>query len=378
MKKRKKKLREGFTTGSAAAAAAKAAVLYLAGRRDTTRVDIPLPVGGRLSIPVVSIEEVTGGAMATVVKDAGDDPDVTHGARIGSTVRLGRDGDPGSVYIQGGLGVGRVTRPGLPVPVGEWAINPVPRQQIRDAVLEGLAEGGLRAAVRVAIQVERGEEIAKKTFNPRLGIVGGISILGTRGTVKPFSNEAYRETITLSMEVARAAGISTIGLSTGGKSEGFLRALRPDLPEVAFIQAGDFFSFSLKNAAKRKFSKILYAAFFGKMVKMAQGHGQTHAARSTIDFELLSSWCALFGMDTAALGGVRGANTAREALGLIRREVRGREILQDITERALLSGRRFAGVRLELHFYLFDFEGEVLCSAKSRGNAELGTRNSER
>jgi cobalt-precorrin-5B (C1)-methyltransferase len=341
-----------------------------------TQVDIPLPAGGRLSIPVASIRDTAGGATASVVKDGGDDPDATHGARIGATVVLERDGDPGGISIQGGEGVGRVTRPGLPVPVGEWAINPVPRLQIRDAVLEGLAESGFRGAVRVVIHVERGKEIAKKTFNPRLGIVGGISILGTRGTVKPFSNEAYRDTITLSMDVAKAAGADKIGLSTGGKSEGFLKALRLDLPEVAFIQAGDLFSFSLKNAAKRRFKEILFAAFFGKMVKMAQGHGQTHAARSAIDFDLLSSSCAHFGMKPAALQGVQHANTAREALGLIREEARGTEILQEITERAILSGRRFSGAYLGLCFYIFDFVGCLLRMAKNEG-AESREQKSE-
>jgi cobalt-precorrin-5B (C1)-methyltransferase len=274
--------------------------------------------------------------------------------------------------------VGRVTRPGLPVPVGEWAINPAPRAQIRDAVSEGLTEGGLQGAVRVTIHVERGGEIAEKTLNPRLGILGGISILGTRGTVKPFSHESYRQTITLSLDVARAAGLGTVALSTGGKSEGYLRALRPDLPGPAFIQAGDFFSFSLRNAAKRGFGRILYAAFFGKMVKMAQGTGQTHAARSTIDFALLASWCDSFGIEPGALRGVRKANTAREALGLIRDEGWGKEILRDITDRALLSGRRFAGAKPDLTFYLFDFEGTLLSTARDQGyGAWIGERGAE-
>lgn len=386
MKRRGKKLREGFTTGSAAAASAKAAVLFLAGRRGMTQVEIPLPVGGRLLIPVETLAEAPGGAArATVIKDGGDDPDVTHGARIGATVHLDPGGAPHAISIQGGEGVGRVTRPGLPVPVGEWAINPAPREQIRDAVLEGLTEGGLQGAVGVTIHVDRGEEIARKTLNPRLGILGGISILGTRGTVKPFSHESYRHTITLSMDVAKAAGLNTVALSTGGKSEGYLRALRPDLPEAGFVQAGDFFSFSLKNAAKRNFGQILYAAFFGKMVKMAQGCGQTHAARSTIDFALLASWCDSFGTKPGTLRGIRKANTAREALGFILDQERRAEVLQDITERALLSGRRFAGAKPELSFHLFDFEGTLLSMARSGGQrakgkkpGERGIRNAER
>jgi cobalt-precorrin-5B (C1)-methyltransferase len=185
---------------------------------------------------------------------------------------------------------------------------------------------------------------------------------------------AYRETITLSLDVARGSEIPTIGFSTGGKSEKYLRKLRPDLPETAFVQAGDFFSFSLKNAAKRRFGEILYAAFFGKMVKMAQGHGQTHAARSAIDFDVLSSWCASFGMKTGALRSVRQSNTAREALAIIRAEDPGIRILQHITGRALLTARRFAGFYPDLCFYLFDFEGDLLSAAKSQGKADKGRR----
>jgi len=209
----KKRLREGFTTGSAAAAGAKAALLYLSGRKDLKQVVIPLPVGGRLTIPVDHIEALESGARATVIKDAGDDPDVTHKAKIRSTVHFVPNRKQGEIDIDGGKGVGRVTKPGLPVPVGEPAINPVPRQQIREAVQEGLDEAGIEGFVSVIIDVVDGEKIAKKTFNPRLGILGGISILGTRGTVKPFSNEAYRDTITVSMDVARAGGLDVIALA---------------------------------------------------------------------------------------------------------------------------------------------------------------------
>ena len=158
--------------------------------------------------------------------------------------------------IEGGTGVGKVTRPGLPVPVGESAINPVPRRQIKEALLECLEEAGVRSAVSVTVEVANGEKIAKKTLNPRLGIIGGVSILGTRGTVKPFSNKAYKDTITMSMDVAKAEGLNAIVLSTGGRSERFLKELLPDFPETAFIQVADFFSFSFKEAAKRGFYAI--------------------------------------------------------------------------------------------------------------------------
>ena len=364
----KKRLRHGFTTGSSAAAAAKAALLYLAGRKDIKEVNIPLPQGGRLTIPLLRIEELNeGAARAIVKKDAGDDPDVTHRAMIMCTIRILPGTPGGDVIIAGGSGVGKVTRPGLPVPVGESAINPVPRRQIKEAVLEALDETGLKGTVSATIEVVNGEKIAKKTLNPRLGIIGGISILGTRGTVKPFSNKAYQETITMSMDVARAAGLSCIALSTGGRSERYLREKKSDLPETAFIQVADFFSFSLKEAVKRGFVDILYCCFFGKLVKMAQGRPNTHAKRSRINFEQLSKWCASMGIGEDKALRIEGANTAREALEVILAENQPGRIIQDIAGRALASARGFAGPGPDITYYLFDFEGRLLVDKKSRG-----------
>jgi len=353
----RKRLREGFTTGSAAAAAAKAALLFLGGKRPG-EVEIPLPVGGRLRISIRSIMMQGTGARATVVKDGGDDPDVTNKATIGATVFLETAG--GGIFIEGGKGVGTVTRRGLPVEAGQAAINPAPRKQIANALSEGMAEAGLTGAIRVVIDVENGEEIAKRTLNPRLGIIGGISILGTRGTVKPFSHESYRETIRISMNVARQAGLESIGLSTGGKSEGFLRRLRPDLPEISFVQVADFFSFSLKEAAERGFSEILYACFFGKLLKMAKGHEYTHAKESRIDFELLSQWCRIHRMERRKLQGVRNANTAREAFSIIREDPGGNAILKHVLGEALRNARSYAGPEPKLSFYLFDMDGTLL------------------
>lgn len=361
-----KRLREGFTTGSAAAAGAKAALLYLAGRGVSEKMEIALPMGGRLTIPVERVETVGKGAKATVVKDGGDDPDATHKARIMSTVRLLPGGNHGDVIIAGGTGVGKVTRPGLPVPVGESAINPVPRSQIKAAVLEGLKEAGIRAAVSVIVEAVNGEEIAKKTLNPRLGIIGGISILGTRGTVKPFSNKAYKDTITMSMDVARAQGLNAIALTTGGRSERFLKEQRPDLPETAFIQVADFFSFSFKEAAERGFSDILYSCFFGKLVKMAQGYPYTHARKSRIDFDLLASWCLSQGMGKEKAHAVEKANTAREALSIIQEEACGEEITHYVLKKALISARGFAGSLPDIAYYLFDFGGELLSTRKEK------------
>ncbi|RJR33404.1 MAG: cobalt-precorrin-5B (C(1))-methyltransferase [Desulfobacteraceae bacterium] len=358
----RKRLREGFTTGSAAAAAAKAALLFLLGQKQG-EVEIPLPVGGRIRIPVRSAERKGAGARATVVKDGGDDPDVTNKAIIGATVFLEKTGK--GISIEGGKGVGKVTRQGLPVLPGRPAINPVPMQQIADSLTEGLIEAGVAGAIRAVIDVENGEEIAKKTLNPRLGITGGISILGTRGTVKPFSHESYRETIRISMNVAREAGLDTVCLSTGGKSEGFLRNLRPELPEISFIQVADFFSFSLREAAKQGFQQVLYACFFGKLVKMAKGHEYTHAKESRIDFALLSQWCKAHGMEQKRLPRIRNANTAREALSVIMSGQEAKPILQQVIGEALQKARSFAGPGPKLDFHLFDTDGALLCRAEA-------------
>ncbi|MBW1722585.1 MAG: cobalt-precorrin-5B (C(1))-methyltransferase [Deltaproteobacteria bacterium] len=364
-----KRLRHGFTTGSAAAAGAKAGVLFLGGGARPREVEIPLPERGRLRVPIAGISgRGTGGCTVTVVKDAGDDPDVTHGAEIRAVVRLCPGAGNKEVTIRGGKGVGKVTRPGLPVPVGEWAINPAPLRQIRAAVLEGLEETGIRSGVSVTIEVPEGERIAQRTLNPRLGIVGGISILGTRGTVKPFSHEAYRVTVQVAMDVARAAGLATIALSTGGKSERYLRKQRPDLPEEAFIQVADYFAFSLREAASRGFGEILYACFFGKLVKVAQGHAHTHAGRSKIDFGLLSSWALLAGVERERAGRIAGANTAREALKWILGDERGGRCLEEIAERALASARGYGGRAPGITLYLFDFEGGLLARKRDGGS----------
>ena len=366
----RKRLREGFTTGSAATAGAKAALLFLSGKKRLNKVNIPLPVGGRLSVPVAQIERIGQGARVTIIKDAGDDPDVTHKAKIRATVNFVQSKAGEDIIIKGGKGVGKVTRPGLPIPVGEPAINPAPRRQIREAVREGLTESGLRGTVSVTIDVVNGEKIAKKTLNPRLGIVGGISILGTRGTVKPFSNKAYRETITASMDVAKAGGLNVIALSTGGKSEGFLKRQHPELSEVAFIQVADFFSFSLQEAVKRGFQDIFYACFFGKIIKMAQGHPYTHAKDSRIDFDLLAQWCGSLGMDEEKTRIIMKANTGREARGVIRGDVNGEIIFNDIVKKAILSARTFAGPLPNITYYLFDFDGELLATQRDEGTNE--------
>lgn len=335
--------------------------------RSISSIDVPLPREGRLLVPLAHVVTRGDRAEALVIKDGGDDPDVTHRARIRAIVHRVITAGQTRVVIRGGSGVGRVTKPGLPVPVGEAAINPAPRRQIEAAILEALEETGEHGEIVVTIEVDDGESIALKTLNPRLGILGGISILGTRGTVKPFSNKAYKDTITMSLDVARAQGLSRVALATGGKSERLLRDLRPELPDPSWIQVGDFFAFSLREASKRGFASILYACFFGKLIKMAQGHHYTHARKSRIDFEVLSSWCASTGLGREVVQAVSTANTSREALEYIRREKAAARLLQYALAQALDSARRVVGSGTELGFYLFDFDDSLLAT-RSEGD----------
>jgi cobalt-precorrin-5B (C1)-methyltransferase len=357
-------LRTGFTTGSAAAAGAKAALLGLLGQADgIDKVEIPLPEEGRITIPIDEVMIFKNRARAVVIKDAGDDPDVTDGARIVSVVSLAPVSGASEVIIKGGHGVGKVTRPGLPIKVGEPAINPGPRKQIVRAVKEVLQEAGRNYRVIITIEVPEGEEIAKKTLNPRLGIVGGISILGTRGTVIPYSNEAFQATISLALDVAVASGNKIICLSTGRKSGKYLRMCYPALPlisEEIFVEVGDFFAFSLKEVRARKFEQVFYGCFFGKLIKMAQGFESTHAKYGKIDFDLLARWIKEQGVSKAKAELARRANTARQVLEIILEDPAGPGVLTCITRKAIASARRFLGPGPKLIFHLFEMDGRLL------------------
>ncbi|MFZ5427287.1 MAG: cobalt-precorrin-5B (C(1))-methyltransferase CbiD [Thermodesulfobacteriota bacterium] len=375
-------LRQGFTTGSAAAAAAKAALLLLLGGEAASSVDIPLPGGdgGRMTIPVEAATLSDGGARAVVVKDAGDDPDATHGARIGCVAVIeGTDGrEPpaaiglrplesraggAEIVIEGGKGVGRVTLPGLPVPVGMAAINPAPREQIGRAAREALAGAADVTRVLLTIEVEGGEEIARRTLNPRLGIVGGISILGTQGIVKPFSHAAWEATIDSGLAVARAAGIPTAAFSTGRRSERLLIGRRPELPELAFVQAADFFAHSLRRAASLGFEEIVWGCFFGKLAKMAQGMPYTHAHAEPVDFSLLAELAGQAGADLETRARVARANTARHALEIVPAGPLREGFAARTAAKALGAARSHAGAGPRLSIVCFGYESGVLAEA---------------
>ena len=352
--------RIGVSTGSCSAAAAKAALFVLAGLEVPECMDIPLPDGQRLKVPLNRAVLESGEGVVEVIKDAGTDPDVTQGARIRARIRCLPEEKEEVVHIRGGSGVGRVTQPGLPVAPGEAAINPEPCRQIREAVREAMRQAGYRTTIEVTIEVDRGSELAKKTMNPRLGIVEGVSILGTRGTVVPYSKESYRETIRMGLDVARSRGIKEIALSTGGRSERLLSSYLPHMPRHGFVQVADFFAFSLEQAGKRDFSMIYLGAFFGKLVKMAQGHPSTHAKVSRIDFSLLADWCLQAGVESRLAHSVARANTARHALELLKGSPHSQRLVAETCRRAREQAAAFAGCGQDIIYYVFDFGGELV------------------
>ncbi len=324
----KKRLRSGFTTGACAAAAAKAAVETLVCGRQPETVEIPFPDGSRVSFPVLWSRLTDDRAGAAIIKDAGDDPDVTNRAEIVAwvrplpeTVAAGEE----QIHIIGGRGVGRVTKPGLAVPVGQPAINPVPLLMIRAAVGEVLASIGSTGPAEhfeVCIEVPDGELLARKTLNRRLGIVGGISILGTTGIVRPISAEAWTATIAASMDVAEAAGIKEIVLSTGRTSERAVETLI-GVAEEALVMMGDYLDFSLQEVRKRSFRRVHMAAMWAKMLKGAMGITQTHVRHGMLEVAAIRRFFLQHGVAAATLQAIGQAHTAREVLEILmlRREV---------------------------------------------------------
>ena len=278
-----------------------------------------MPGGGSLTVPLHYHRRHGAQGEAAVIKDAGDDPDVTNGAEIGARVWLLEGSGKEEVAFRGGEGVGRVTKPGLVLAVGEPAINPVPRRMIRRSlglVWEQVFPGRpLRLGVEIF--VPGGEELARHTLNPRLGIVGGLSILGTTGLVEPFSHAAYRATIVASLRVARALGLKQIVFSTGGKSESHMQVQLPALPVEAFVQMGDYVRFALKAAGNLGFAEITVAAFFGKALKIAEGRGHTHASRGLADLKELGRMVLEITGDARLAREVSRANTGRQALEIL-------------------------------------------------------------
>jgi cobalt-precorrin-5B (C1)-methyltransferase len=352
--------REGFTTGTAAAAAAKAACLLLLKETWPEKVTVQLPIPRTLEILINTLESNGEQVTAGVIKDAGDDPDVTHGAEILATVR--RVPEPG-IQLKGGLGVGVVTQRGLELPVGSPAINPVPQRMIRQAVAEVVGSEEPEPGIEVTISVPNGEELARRTFNPRIGIVGGISILGTTGIVRAMSTAAWRASVIQAIDVAAANSVRQIVLTTGGRSEQFARRLFPDLPEMAFVEMGIFTGDSVKRAAERGVPRVTLGAMIGKLSKIAAGHLQTHVAGNQVDCKFLAKVAQEQGAAEELSAAIRNANTARHVQELV--ESAGLDaFFEKICQLAATNCKAQAAGKIAMEVVMFDFNGRILGRAE--------------
>jgi cobalt-precorrin-5B (C1)-methyltransferase len=349
-------LRRGWTTGACAAAAARAAYTALICGRFPDPVSIRLPRGRGAQFALALAELCEGCARAGVVKDAGDDPDVTHGALVIAEVA---PRPPGSgIGFAAGEGVGTVTRAGLTLGVGEPAINPAPRAMIRDALTDEAAANGLPPPdVTVTISIPGGERLAEKTMNARLGIVGGLSILGTTGVVIPYSCSSWIHSIQRGIDVARAARLGHIAAATGATSERAVQRLY-DLPDHALIDMGDFVGGTLKYLRTHPIDRLTIAGGFGKLAKLAAGHLDLHSARSQVDTARLAGMLEALGADLAAVQGAGRAGGAGEILVLSgnRRQALARDVARQAREVALatLSGKT------EVEVAIVDRNGDLL------------------
>ncbi len=355
---RRRGMRTGYTTGACAAAAAAAATRALLAGEAVAAVTIALPAGRNATFAIERCETGKQRAMCSVIKDAGDDPDVTHGAEIRASVW--RAAAPG-IELRGGEGVGTVTLPGLGLEIGGPAINPVPRRMICEEVARAAGAALASQGLVVEISVPRGAEIARKTLNARLGIVGGISILGTTGIVRPYSTASYRASVGQGIDVAAANGQRELVLSTGGRSEQFAQALL-DLPEICFVEMGEFTGYALKRAVQRRMRRVVLAGMIGKFSKIAQGHFMTHVAGNRVDPAFLAALAARAGAPPAIQGQIAGANTARHAQEIAQQHGVAR-FFQLVAEQTAASSRGHVRGALTVEAILFDFNGDVLGQA---------------
>jgi len=338
-------LRTGWTTGTCASAAAKAAFIGLITGSPPGTVDVGLPDGSRVSFPVV----VESASRCVVVKDAGDDPDCTDGAHLTAEVNATACGP---TELRAGPGVGTITRPGLGLEVGAPAVNAVPRRMI----LAALADVGDQP-VDVTFSVPDGEAMAAKTSNARLGIVGGISILGTTGVVRPFSTAAYRASVVQQIDVAAAQGADTVVLATGSRSDRAAMALHPGLPDVCFVEVGDFTGIALRRAAAAGVRRVVFVGMAGKITKLAAGVMMTHFRRSQVDGDVMAAAAAATGASPEVVAAATETATARHFFETCM-AYHQPEPLTRLCVQARDACRDHTGGVLEAEVVMVDFEGD--------------------
>ncbi len=362
MERKPKGTRKGFTTGACSAAAARAATLGLVTGTVPDEIECVLP-NDQIVKFLVNDGEVAGlHAHAVVIKDAGDDPDCTDKAPLTTDVRFITD-IVGEVILKGGDGVGTITQRGLGLEVGGPAINPVPRKNIADNVRAVAAELLETGSIEVTISVPGGVEMAKKTLNYRLGIMDGISILGTTGIVHPYSTSAFRASVIQGIEVAANQGQNTVVLTTGGRTEKFVMREFPELAATCFVQMGDFLKYALDTCVKEKIQHVIIGGMVGKLTKMAQGETITHAGRNAVDTDLLAELATTIGVPEDICADISAAETARyasermEELGLIH------EFHQALCNKVISTLRERYPHQFSLQVLVCDFEGNKLAEA---------------
>jgi cobalt-precorrin-5B (C1)-methyltransferase len=361
---KKGKLRYGWTTGTCASVSAKAATYTLLGKNisEIKRVEVSLPIKDQKAcLEIFRVEKSNDEAFALTIKDAGDDPDVTHGAQIGARVKFAKEK---GVKILGGEGVGKVTKPGLGLEPGEPDITHVPRKMIKNAVISAAVEMGFReeeVCLEVEIFVPDGKERAKKTMLERLGVIGGIGILGTLGIVVPYSTGAWKASIGQQISVAKESGVDTIVCTTGRQSEELAKKLFPELPDVAFVDVGDFIGFTVRFASQKKIQRIILAGFIGKISKIARGEEYTHAKKSSVDIDFLVEVAKEYA-SPEILELLSNANTARE-FAQIAKSFGLTEIFKKVARLAKKKLEDISGNHIEVA--IFDLEeGGVLAYEK--------------
>lgn len=347
----KKSFQEGYSTGSCAAAAARAAAHLLMHKEYLQAVEVELPEGDSIIIPIKCVSMQGSTAIAETVKDGGDDPDVTHGLSVIAAVELTTTSQ---VIIEGGQGVGRVTKPGLAVPMGKAAINPVPHRMITAAVKRELEAG---YGARVTISVPEGEKVAHKTMNPRLGISGGISILGTTGRVRPMSREAYLQALIPQLDQALALGHSTLVLVPGAL--GTRRAGELGLPAEAVIQCSNFFGDMLDECGERRIDGILLLGHLGKMIKLAGGNFNTHSRVSDARREILTAHLALAGADRDLLRAIMQVNTMEESVDIVK-EHGMEEVFNYLALQCSIKARQRLAADIKIGSIFYRMDGSIV------------------
>lgn len=352
----KGKMRTGYTTGTSATAGAKAGILAILNQEKIGFIDVTLPKKSKIQIKIEKCEFDKQSAHCYVIKDGGDDPDVTHGAEIHTDISI--TDNAGKIEIDGSDGVGRVTKPGLGLDVGSAAINPTPKKMITENIIEVAQDLLKKNGIKVIVSVPKGKELAPKTDNPRLGILGGISILGTSGIVVPYSTASFAASIRQSIDVTIAMGNDTVVLTTGGRSEDFARNIIT-LPDHCFVQMGDFSGYTVQQCAKKGIRKAYVAGFIGKLTKIGIGIKQTHVKGSKVDMEFLAELAQRCNASSDTVQEIKKANTARHVFEIVStKNLNGYFDL--VCSEVYNQLRKHSEEKFEIDVIMFDFDGNTI------------------